>query len=423
MPSLANFDDSVAVTETVEEFLARGGVVETNENGRATTKSMSNPSPEQRGHGYFVKIGSRRANKNITTEQVRMALQQESPTSVITEIYPTRFCIHCKGPSWNFVHDEQRGHSTCKKCGTVNKLFQDNLGTLHLNDDGKANKNNWNITPGMDFNDIETRKNGKRISTAGQKIKSHKRNYWRIRRKIDDIVDRWQFSAVETMANSAKAKLRAYYYSVHAENGNSDDEQSKMPHGAAALAAACFYVSVLEFEKRAGHKTLCTLPAIQEAAQAVRDHKSGRTTRDVTIVKILKYAKILKRVGLCSTYIPHHSAETLRFTAKSSDLQHARMAIFNECTPARFHLPTSGPWGITIGDTNQGVLYIESVKTSGRAFQAGIRKGDYLFQVDKNTVEFSLNPQRFQRWVGSLRKKTEKPVLELTIMRKKKNSV
>lgn len=423
MPSSANFDDSIGVSETVGEFLARGGVVEMNKDGRVTTQSMLKPSNEQSGHGYLAQIGTLRANKNVTTAQVWAVLKKQSPNSIITELYPTRFCVYCKGPSWNFIQDERRGHSTCKKCGTVNKLFQDNLGTLHLNDDGKSNKNNWNITPGMDHNDTETRRNGKRIPTAGQRIKSHKRNYWRIRRKIDDIAERWHFPAIESMAKSAKAKLRRYYYSVHS-NEDDKDESSKMPHGAAALAAACFYVSVIEFENRVGHKTLCTLPAIQEAAQAVRDHKNGRTTRDVTIVKMIKYAKLLKGAGLCGAPIPHHNAETLRFTAKSSDLQHARMAIFNECAPARFHLPKSGPWGITIGDSKQGVLYIDSVKTSGKAFQAGIRKGDYLFQVEKNTIDFSFNPHQFQTWVGGLRKKNSaKPVLELTIMRKKKNSV
>lgn len=424
MASSANFDDSVGVSETVAEFMARGGVVKMNRNGRATTQSMLIPSEGQAGHGYFVQIGTRRANKNVTVEQVRTALAQASPDAVIVELYPTRFCVHCSGPSWNFIHDARRGHSTCKKCGTVNKLFQDNLGTLHLNDDGKANKNHWNITPGMDHNDTETRRNGKRIPTAGLRIKSHKRNYWRIRKKIDHISDEWHFQGIDKLITRAKAKLRIYYYKVHTTHESEDDEKSKMPHGAAALAAACFYVSVLELEHRLGHKTPCTLPAIQESAQAARDHKSGRTTRDVTIVKILKYADILQRAGLCSVSVPHHNAETLRFTAKSSDLQHARMAIFNDCTPARFHLPASGPWGITIGDSKQGILYIESIKTSGKAFAAGIRKGDYLFQVEKETVEYSLNPQRFQTWVGALReKKSKKPVLELTIMRKKKNSV
>jgi len=166
---------------------------------------------------------------------------------------------------------------------------------------------------------------------------------------------------------------------------------------------------------------MCTLPAIQESAQASRDTKRGRKVRDVTDVKILEYARMLKRFGLCSVKIPHINAETLRFHPKSAALEHARLAIFNECQPVRFYLPMTTKWGMKVGDTNQGVLYVESVSTDAAAFKAGIRKGDHIFQIVNHTLDINYTPNKFARLVGEMRKKlSNKPVMEITIMRTRK---
>mgnify|MGYP001185681665 CR=1 FL=1 len=425
--------DTIAVTETVGEWRARGGVVKMNESKRPTTLSLSKGSSPairackrayQLRFGYIQKLGSKNALKNITPQQVLKAFKHASDKTIITEIYPTRFCINerCRAPSWNFIKFEHKGHSTCKKCGTCNRIEQEHLGSLHLNDDGHANKSKWTITPGMSIHDIEVRKNGKTIVSQGQRVKSHRRNFWRIQKKIDDIAHDWHFGAIENMIKSAKAKLSKYYYRVHSDTDS--DDMRKMPHGAAALAAACFYAAVLEYEQRLGVKTVCTLPAIQESAQAARDHKSQRITRDVTDTKILKYTRMLRQCGLCNAKVPHIGAETLRFHPKSSALEHSRMSIFNECAPTRFHLPMNKPWGITIEDSKKGVLQIKSIKTDGNAFAAGIRKGDYIFQVNRELADYKLNPVSFQRWVQDMKRKSpKKPMLELTIMRKKKINV
>lgn len=414
--------DMVAVTESVGEWRKRNGVVETNYNGRPTTRSMKNCDEGQRPFGYLTKLGSKNAIKTISAKQVRTALKHADDETLITEIYPTRFCVHCRRPSWNFIRLPQKGHCTCRSCGTVNKIYEDNVGTLHLNDDGCADFNKLNFTQGMTHNDTETRRHGKRIPAPGPRVKSHKRNFWRILKKIEDIAHPWNFGAIENIIKRAKVKLTKIYYQVHDEE--SPDAKEKMPHGGAAVAAACFYASILEFEENSGTKTICTLPAIQESAQAARDHKSGRMTRDVTDLKILKYTTMLSERGLCTAKVPHIGAETLRFHPKSSALEHSRMAIFNVCTPTRFHLPAQGPWGITVEDSKKGVLQIKSAKTSGKAFAAGIRKGDYIFQVNREVANYKLNPTSFQRWVGQMKKQDpSKPMMELTIMRKKKYSL
>ena len=86
-----------------------------------------------------------------------------------------------------------------------------------------------------------------------------------------------------------------FYYTIHSDED--EDDERKMPHGTADLAASCVYASVLEFEERVGFKTVCTLPAIQESAQSSRDVKSNRRTRDVTDVKIIRYTNMLKNAG------------------------------------------------------------------------------------------------------------------------------
>lgn len=414
--------DYVAVVETVGDFFKRKGIVTENRYGRPSSLTLSkhskNAKNKQYGCGHIVSIGNRKAVKTVTPQQIMTALKAAKPTDKIVELYPTRFCTMCSAPSCFFVDFERQGHSTCTKCGGVNKISQENI-NLHLNDDGVSNKNNWDITPGMTHRDTSLSRRGKHL---GQKPPSHRRNYWRCRGKIEGVASEWNFLAIEGIVRSAKIKLQKFYYSIHDEDEHNDDNRRKMPHGAAAIAAACFYAAVLEFETRVGYKTACTLPAIQESAQAVRDLKHGRTTRDVTDIKILRYTKMLQRQGLCTAPVPQIGAKTLQFHPKSSALEHARMAIFNACGRTNFHLPTDKPWGMKVGDTKQGVLYVESVNSTGEAFKAGIRKGDYVFQVAKQLIHFEMNPTKFAKMVREIKVRSSSvPVIEFTIMRKRKN--
>lgn len=416
--------DHVIVVETVAEFRQRNGIVVKNRHGRPSSLTWSKtsrqpPSKKQYGSGHIIQLGNRKPLKTVTVAQIMTALKVAKPSDKIVEMYPTRFCQLCPAPSWLFVDFERQGHSTCTKCGCVNKIAQENI-SLHLNDDGVSNKSQWDITPGMTHRDTSLQCRGKTLS---KKTSSHKRNYWRIRGKIEGIGNDWRFLAIESIIKTAKMKLQKFYYGIHDEDVQpADDISRKMPHGGAALAAACFYAAVLEFESRVGYKTACTLPAIQESAQSVRDLKHGRITRDVTDIKILKYAKMLQKNGLCTAPVPQIGAKTLQFHPKSSALEHARMAIFNACARTNFHLPSNKAWGMQVGDTKQGVLYIETVNSSGEAFKAGIRKGDYIFQVAKQLVHFDLNPTKFAKMVSTIKAQSSSvPVIEFTIMRKRKN--
>lgn len=412
----------VAVVETVAEFLKRKGIVSKNRYGRPTSLSWSKDNhyhskDKEYGRGHITQIGKRKTMKTVTTKQIMKAIKIAKPEDKIIEIYPKVFCTLCSAPSWFFVDCPDRGHSTCTKCGCVNRMAQENI-NLHLNDDGVSNKTQWDITPGMTARDATLSRRGKQL---GPKPTSHLRNYWRIRGKIEGIANDWHFMAIENIIQQAKGKLKKFYYMIHDEDERYYIDR-KMPHGGAALAAACFYAAVLEFEHRVGYKTSCTLPAIQESAQAVRDLKQNRVTRDVTDIKILRYAQMLRRAGLCSAPVPQIGAKTLQFHPKSAALEHARMAIFNECVPTNFHLPSNKSWGMQVGDTKQGVLYVESVNSTGEAFKAGIRKGDYIFQVAKQLVGFELNPTKFAKMVQTIKAQcSSRPVVEFTIMRKRKN--
>lgn len=418
--------DSIAITESVAEYRARHGSLTVNEHGRVTSQRWSKAprryetqaSKLQKGRGYISRVGGVPVRRDATMQEVARIIQAASPTSEILEFYPTRFCTNCTAPSWFFVDYEREGHSTCTRCGVVQNCKHENI-TLYMGEEGHATKSQWETTPGMTADDCQLYgKRGTVIQKGFQRPKSHLRNYWRIKKKIDDIADEWQFGAVETMAKCAKTKLRLFYKRIH---GQEDDESEKMPHGGAAIAAACFYATVLEFEKRTHIKTVCTLPAIARAAQAVRDHKRGRRTRDVTENVILRYTKKLKKYELCHAPVPEIGAKTLQFTPKSASLEHARMSMFSECRPARFFLPVDKSWGMKVGDTKMGALYVESVDTASNAFLAGIRKNDYIFQMNKENVGVDYTPSKFATHVQTLKRSFAKPVIEVTIMRKKKN--
>jgi predicted Zn-ribbon and HTH transcriptional regulator len=415
--------DEIAERLSVEYVINMNAKIVENRAKRATLHFPSGgAAKEYSGNSYIFQVGKKHASKNIPVKQVATWIQQLPKNADIILIHSTRNCHHCGNAAWNFIDFERRGHSTCPRCGTEHRLKQNNF-SLRLNDDGQANKTQWEHTPGMSHRDCELRnKKGKRFEIGGQKPKSHLRNYWRIRKKIDGISQFWHFMAIESIIRRAKTILKKFYYTIHDDTTRVTDDSYKLPHGGAALAGSCFYVAVLEFESRVGFKTQCTLPAIQEQAQSERDLKKGRRCRDVTDRIILRYASRIKKCGLTSVKIPQIGAETLHFHPKSAAIEHARMALFNECNPVRFHLPSTQGWGIKVGNTKKGVLYIEDCRPGGNAWKQGIRKDDYIFQVDKETIGIDFTPVKFEKYIGNLRKKsTDKPVIEFMIMRKNKN--
>ena len=413
--------DTVVDIITKRDFMSQHGKVVENREKRATVQlSRKYASQHNCEFSYIRSIGKQIIPKGASTAKVSSFLSTVPEETAISVLHPTRFCTNerCGRPSSHFVDYERKGHSTCRGCGHVQKLSQSNF-SLRLTDDGVANKSQWEHTPGMTHNDckITTRK-GK---TLGKKPKSHERNKWRIRRKIEDIVHDWHFMAIESIIRASKVKLDIFYRHIHPHDEDDGDNQFKLPHGGAALAAACVYCSVLEFESRVGYKTPCTLPALQESAQQCRDQKQGRKCRDVTNEKILRYSNLLRKHELCSVEIPTIGAESLLFHPKDAALQHARMALFSDCSPVKFHLKKDVSWGLKVRDTKQGVLTIDSCDPHKTAWEIGLRKEDYIFQVGSETIDISYTLKKFETKILELKKPVgNSSVLQLTIMRKKK---
>ena len=194
-----------------------------------------------------------------------------------------------------------------------------------------------------------------------------------------------------------------------------------MPHGRVQFAAACFYAAVLEFEQNHHCKTPCTLTAIQQSASECIIRRKNRNTRDVTVHVIIRYAKLLKNRGLCSALIPDISANTLRFSSNHTGKEHARLAIFNKCQPTVIRLPTAEPWGIDVGETGRGVLYIDNVTGGSAAFKAGVQKGDYIFQLEDTVIGVEYTKESFGKLVGKIKRhRTDHPYIKVSIMREKK---
>lgn len=414
--------DLLAEKISMSEFAERGFKVTANREKRPTaaaerTKTRARgPKKGPTEYSYIHSVGKNVVKKDETVDQVKQWISECHTNDIVVLMHHTRSCANCKRPSTYFIDDERRGHSTCRGCGIVQKLSQNKF-SYHLTDDGVSNKGMWNHTPGMSARDtcLKSKKGGR----IGKKPASHLRNYWRIRSKIEEVAGDWHFMAVESLIKSAKMKLKKFYYNIHDEEEEESDQTYKLPHGGACLAAAAFYCAVLEFEQRVGYKTMCTLPAIQQSAQGCRDKKFGRKCRDVTDSKILRYCKLMKKHNLCSVSIPTIGAETLQFHPKSASLQHARMAIFSECQPVRFHLPTDQRWGVRVVDTNQGVLKIESCKPDFIAWQRGLRKGDYIFQMNRTVINVHCKAKNLEAGISDI-KKGGALVIELAIMRKKK---
>lgn len=421
-------NDDVSIRETVGQFRKRNGIPTLNDTGRVTTGSFATCSAHQRGRGYlcFVKItntGSvKRPNVNTTVEQTIQLLNTCSDRDEIYEIYPTRFCVNekCGKASWGFLHFPHKGHSTCKFCGYEQRLVQSNMDSRHLGEDEKVNKNQWNCTPGMTANDCTiVNSKGKRIQVASQRIPSHLRNYWRMLTDIDDIADGFDAHAAESIARLAKSKCKQFYYNTH-DGDCRDDDQRKMPHGRVQFAAACFYAAALERETNTC-RSCFTLASIQRAAAQCIERKPGRRTRDVTVPIIIRYTKLLKSKGLCGAIIPEITANTLHFQSANTAKEHTRLAIFNKCTQNVVHLPSKKPWGIQVVDTERGVLMVDHVSGDSASFRAGLKKGDYIFQVADYTVGVDMKPTAFGQLVTTLKTSSgSNPHIKVNVMREKK---
>ena len=185
LTSITYLKDVVAVTETLGEWRKRKGVVQTGYNGRPTTFSMSEGPEEQIKQGYVTKLGHRPAKNDVTPEQVLLAFKHAPDMRLSLKFIRRAFAFTARVRRGTCCRTEA-GHSTCKKCGTVNRnpAVCENLGTLHLNDSGKANKGKWNITPGMTHHDTMAYKNGKPVAAFRQRTKAHRRNFRRIQEKL-----------------------------------------------------------------------------------------------------------------------------------------------------------------------------------------------------------------------------------------------
>ena len=414
-------DDRVAICTTLGEYRERGGVPALNDCGRVTLGTFLTCSDKQKGRGYLLKIENTNVPKSATIEQTKTFLKTCSDDCQVVEIYPVQFCSNerCGKASWHMIERPECGHSTCPFCGFTSKLIQ-NLAARHFDkdlDNGQVNKNMYNCTEGMDRHDcFLVNKKGKRMQIASQRIKSHQRHYWAILRIISDILEEWHWGGIESIERSAKKKAKTFYYSVHTE----DNICYKMPHGRAQFAAACVFAAKLEFEAHRHCKTNCTLSRIREEAQYYIRKSNSRKTRDVTIPIIIKYTKMLKARGLCNATIPEITADTLRFKSKNVTLEHTRLAILNQCKIHSVRLPSDKSWGIKVTATDKGLLVIENVSGGGHAFKMGIKKGDYLFQINQETLGVEYSIKDFENFVMDIRKKPTGESVKISIMRKKK---
>lgn len=418
------------VKETKAAFLARGGAISVNNDGRLTSDSAKfddwNRVNQGRpyisgvpvGLGRLTQIGDLEVGRNTSIEVVTAKLASCHGAEEIHEVYTTRFCKNdsCRRSSDTFINDERINDSVCTKCGFTQNMSSAKF-TRSMNDAGVIDRSQYNHGPA----------NAKLGDTVGCPRSTHKKpyheqNYHRIDGKIRGIAEMFSpgFAGLDWIEKSARAKLKSFYYNTH-DDSESEHNQN-MPHGGAAFAAACFYAAKLEFEanpRRAGEKTPATLALIHRFAESEVDkkfdHLGNRTTRSVTPLIILRYTELLG--DLCQAEIPALSADSLLWTPKTSDKEHGRMALFKKCgRPENLYLPKNEQLGFRVEDTGHGALVISQVDNDKIAYQQGFRAGDYILLFQGELVKATDTLDMFEKKMMTAMKETG-PSLSFTIMR------
>ena len=195
----------------------------------------------------------------------------------------------------------------------------------------------------------------------------------------------------------AEAKMRKLYQKIHNPlEVKTSDDNSKQWHGDALTAAACLYAANLEFEStRHGLRTPLTILAIQKSASCEVIPIAGRAVRDVTVLRVHNYTIRLKEWGLCYANIPSINAKTVSMAPESASMEHSRIFLQTQCDMVHVYVPTKGPLGLTITESESGVLVVERLPSASAAYVSGVREGDYLFQIENNTIPTGQTPNGF----------------------------
>lgn len=424
--------DLVGREETVGEFLGRSGVVCGNGRGRLSI-CIPGADHQARGWGRVVQVGNVDIKSNISKHELEELIKSSPPETSILETYPTRFCAYerCAMPSEYFVSN--RGQTACRRCGTVQKSVRSHMRRGCLTGDGKVNMSSLDFTPNMTVLDTGLKRNRKGRKSGRDleldnvtKTRAHQRTLFKRLKLINDITNGHHWSGIDFICNLAANKMRELYRVIHKPLlVKVVGDRPKQWHGDALTAAACLYVANLEFESsRYGVRTPLTLLAIQESASEEVIPIAGRAVRDVTVLRIHNYALRLKKWGLCSATIPSINAKTITMTPGSAPVEHSRLFLQAQCEMVHVHLPTKGPLGLTIKSTESGVLKVEKLQSSSAAYMAGIREGDFLFQLEKTTIPTGQMPDKFVETLLNWREAHKERIsMEMILFRRRASTI
>jgi hypothetical protein len=98
--------------------------------------------------------------------------------------------------------------------------------------------------------------------------------------------------------------------------------------------------------------------------------------------------------------------------------EYNRVNMLDKCVHSVvIQLPWNKPWGLTIGDGGFGMLYVVDVKKKSVAFDAGIRKDDFLYKFEGNLIDVMHTPQSLTHFVHETKQRLQRSVC-LHIMRR-----
>jgi hypothetical protein len=358
------------------------------------TSRLLNGTPV--GVGRVTRVGRNIIRPDDTEQYVQGLIDNLQDHELIVERYPTHYC-HGTSSRGNgntcffdtFVRDYQKSEEVCGACGITTKLVT-YLYTNSMNDEGKVDQDAANHGGA----DATLGSNTTGPPQGDVPIPSHRSRYGRIKSMIRNFEKISHIVVMEKIIKRASNILQQLYEKKHPSTSyQRDDNQSKMPQGEAATAAACFYAALTEHEQLTRDETPITVADIVNCANQEITKEVVRSVTDKRVLTIC--VNVLIKDNCIRPNIKNALENGLH---RNSNVRRARLEVLRTCGyPVKVRLTKNLSAGFAVEtETNSGILKVESVSNSGHAYHQGLRQGDYIIGFQEKDIPEDETVDMFQ---------------------------
>lgn len=164
-----------------------------------------------------------------------------------------------------------------------------------------------------------------------------------------------------------------------------------------SLTAAAVYAGTLIHEYVICQPFAQTREKICKVAERYRRASSfiqnnGRKKRIVTMKRVDKYTRMFQKMGILRPEISIPPLSIISDTIKTNHIQNRcrQWALFNKSQTQECFLPSNQTWGIDL-EIKQGILTIVDIQTSSIAWDAGLRVGDMIININDIATNNQMN--------------------------------